>query len=139
MKALLEQDQRLPVLGELLRRWVCSICVNRNVNGTCDVDSRHECALFERLPQITQSISRIRSDKIDADISAIQESVCAECYHQHLDGSCKQREEHRCALARHRVPIIWAVESFLAATHVPSIETISPQFLDQQLLGHVSK
>ena len=106
MKALLEQNQRLPVLEELLRRRACSLCVSRNVDGTCDVDSRHECALFERLPQITQSISRVRSDKIDEYIAAIRESVCAECFHQHLDGSCKQREEHRCAPDRHRVPII---------------------------------
>ena len=131
MKALLEQDQRLPVLEELIRSRACSICVNRNVNGTCEVDSWHECALFERLPQIIQSISRIRSDKIDDYTAAIRESVCAECFHQHLDGSCKQREEHRCALDRHQVPIIWAIESFLAATGAPSVEAKSAQFLDQ--------
>ena len=139
MKALLEENQRLPLLGELLRRRACSICVNRNVDGTCDVDSRHECALFERLPQVTQSISRICSDKIEDYIAAIRESVCAECFHQQLDGSCKQREEHRCALDRHRVPIIWAVESFLAATGAPSVETISPQFPDQQFLSLLSE
>ena len=131
MKALLEQDQRLPALEVVLRRRACSICVNRSVNGTCDVDSRRECALFERLPQITQSIYRIRSDKIDDYTTAIRENVCAECFHQHLDGSCKQREEHRCALDRHLVPIIWAVESFLAATKTFSVEAKAAQFLDQ--------
>jgi hypothetical protein len=121
MNATLRPYSVVPVLEEVLRRRVCSICDNRHVDGGCDLDLRHECTLFERLPRITQSISRVRSEKIDDYITAIRESVCAECFHQHLDGSCQQREEGRCALDRHMVPIIWAIECYSAATASPAV------------------
>ena len=114
MNTLLEYDQVIPILEDLLRRRVCSICPDRNLDRSCDLDSRHECVLFERLPSIAQTISRIRSEEIEHYVTAIQENVCAQCFHQRLDGSCQQREEHRCALDRHMVPIIWAIESGLA-------------------------
>lgn len=116
MNTLAEHDRVLPVLEDVLRRRVCSICSNRNPDGSCDLDMRRECMLFERLPSIAQTISRIRSEEIEQYVAAIRESVCAECFHQRLDGSCQVREEHRCALDRHMVPVIWAIESGLAVT-----------------------
>ena len=127
MKTLVEQYPNLPVLEGVLRRRVCSICVNRNFDGSCGLDSRHECILFERLPRIVQSISRVRSEEIDGYIGAIRESVCTECFYQQLDGSCKQREEGRCALDRHMVPIIWAIESYSAATASPATTSQIPE------------
>jgi hypothetical protein len=117
MATSLELVPQFPVLEEVLRRRVCSICTNRNIDGSCDVDSRHECILFERLTRITDCISRVCSENIDDYITALRESVCAECFYQHLDGSCEQREAGSCALDRHMVPIIWAIESYTAAAH----------------------
>lgn len=112
MEPLLESDQyqMMPVLEEALRRRVCSICVDRNPDGTCDVKARHDCALVENLPQITRSISRVHSDNMDEYINAIRENICAECPHQHLDGSCNERDEVRCALDRYLLPIIEVIE-----------------------------
>ena len=53
-----EQYQLLPVLEDELRRRICSDCTDRNVDGTCSLNLRHECALFEKIPTIAQSISR---------------------------------------------------------------------------------
>jgi len=63
MPASLEQYQT--VLEEMLRRRVCSVCVDRNVDGSCDLDAQRECVLFDRLPQVARSISRVHSDKMD--------------------------------------------------------------------------
>lgn len=114
MRTLAVHDQVIPILEDVLRRRVCSLCPDRNPDGTCNLVSRHECVLFERLPSIAQTISPIRSEDIERYVTAIQENVCTECFHQRLDGSCQQREEGRCALDRQLVPIIWAIESCLA-------------------------
>lgn len=116
MNTVVEHERALPVLEDVLRRRVCSICANRNPDGSCDLDARHECILFERLPSLVQTVARVRSEEIGHYVTAIRESICGECFHQRLDGSCRLREEQRCALDRHVVPIIWAVESGLAVS-----------------------
>ena len=105
-----EQYQLLPVLEEALRRRVCSVCIDRNVDGTCDLEERHECVLFDRLPQIAQSISRVRSDKVDDYVVAIRKNICDSCIHQNADGSCEVRDEVRCTLDRYLIPIIDVIE-----------------------------
>jgi len=97
-------------MKEALRRRVCSVCVDRNANGSCEVEARHECVLFESLPQIAQTISRVHSDKIDDYVTAIRENICSCCIHQHIDGSCQQREQLRCALDRYLLPIVDTIE-----------------------------
>jgi len=131
MNIVAEYEQVLPALEAVLRRRVCSICVNRNPDGSCDLDARHECMLFERLPSIAETISRIRSKNMEPYVTAVRETVCAECFHQRLDGSCPVREEHRCALDRHMVPVVGAIESGLAATEETSrgLRTREPQRL----------
>jgi len=110
MEPLMEQYQTLPILEEALRRRICSVCVDHNVDGSCDLDARHECVLFDRLPQVARSISRVHSDQLDDYITAMREDICSECFHQSLDGSCKERDEVRCALDRYLIPIVDAIE-----------------------------
>ena len=111
MESLLTDEYRvLPVLEEALRRRVCTVCIDRNPDGTCAKEALHECVLFDRLPEITRSICRVQSDKIDVYIAAIRTNICASCLHQDLTGFCKEREEVRCALDRYLVPIIEAIE-----------------------------
>ncbi len=119
MEPLMEQYQTLPILEEALRRRICSVCVDRNADGTCDLDSRHECTLFENLPQIAQSISRVHSDKMDDYITAMRVNVCAVCPHQEADGLCKLRDDVRCALDRYLLPIVEAIEEVRGVTLKP--------------------
>jgi hypothetical protein len=110
MEPLFEHDPTLPILEQALRRRICSVCIDRNVDGTCSLDARHECALFDRFPIIAQSISRIHSDKIDDYIAAIREDVCADCPNQDADGLCRLREEVRCILDRYLLLIVDTIE-----------------------------
>lgn len=106
----LEQGGPMAALEETLRQRICSVCVDRNVDGTCSLSQRHECALFDRFPRIVRAISRVDSDKIDDYVTAIREDVCVDCINQALDGSCKLREEVRCVLDRYLLLIIGAIE-----------------------------
>ncbi|MBI3895065.1 MAG: hypothetical protein HY313_03950 [Acidobacteria bacterium] len=106
----LEQFGSMAALEALLRQRICSICVDRNMDGTCSLNQRNDCALFDRFPRIVRSISRVNSEKIDDYVTAIREDVCADCINQALDGSCKLRDEVRCVLDRYLLLIIGVIE-----------------------------
>ena len=96
----------LPVLKETLRARVCSICINGNADGTCGVYARHDCALFENIPRMAETVSRISGAGMTEYTTALQESICDQCFHQHLDGSCELRDQDRCALFRYLGEVI---------------------------------
>lgn len=97
-------------LEEALRRKICGVCIDRNVDGTCSLDERGECALFAKFPRIAASVARVHSDHIDDYITAIREDICANCVEQHDDGTCKQRDEGNCVLDRYLPLIVDAIE-----------------------------
>ena len=111
MRGLAENYEQLPELRDTLRCRVCGSCMDCDVDGTATIASRHECApLFERLPEVVETVSRIHSTEINEYVTALQENICAQCFHQHLDGSCRLRDESRCALFYHLGPIIAVIE-----------------------------
>ena len=110
MSASLQEYETLQSLEAALRRQVCSVCVDRNVDGSCDLDAHHECVLFDRLPQVAKTILLVQSGTIGDYMSAIRENICAQCSHQRLDGSCDKREEVRCALDRYLPLIVDVIE-----------------------------
>jgi hypothetical protein len=115
MTNIRDQYWLLPKLQEALRQRVCSVCVDRSLDGPCAVDTRHECALFNNLPRIARSISSVQSDKISDYVAAIRQDVCDICIHERLDGSCKEREEVRCVLDRYLIPIVQTIEEITGA------------------------
>ena len=110
MIGIMELYQTIPILEEALRRRVCSVCVDRNPDGTCDLDARHECVLFSRLPEIARAISSVHSDNVDDYVMAIRTNICSSCSHQDANGFCLEREQVRCALDRYLSPIIDTIE-----------------------------
>ncbi|MBI4460504.1 MAG: hypothetical protein HY648_10665, partial [Acidobacteria bacterium] len=106
----------LAALEEMLRERICSVCVDRNVDGTCNLSRQHECALFESFPKIVQAVSRVNSDKIDDYVTAIREDVCAGCVNQDADGLCKLRDEVRCVLDRYLLLIVGMIEEARGVT-----------------------
>jgi len=111
-----KQAPSLAMLEEILRRRICSICVDRNVDGTCSISEREECALFDRFPRIIHAVSQVQSDNMDDYITAIREYVCVDCHNQRLDGSCSLREEVRCVLDRYLILIVGAIEEVKGVT-----------------------
>lgn len=110
MHASSKEYETLQSLERALRRRVCSVCVDRNVDGSCDLNAQHECVLFDRLPQVAKSILLVQNGRIEDYISAIRENICAQCFHQRLDGSCDKREEVRCALDRYLPLVVDVIE-----------------------------
>ena len=97
-------------LEDALRARICSVCVDRNLEGDCHLDEEHECALFDSLPKIVKAVSNVRSDLIEDYVAAIRKTVCAKCPHQDEDGFCRVRGEVRCVLDRYLPLIVQTIE-----------------------------
>jgi hypothetical protein len=107
-------------LEEALRTRICSVCVDRNLEGVCKLEEENECALFNSLPQIVQAVSSVQSDKIEDYVAAIRKAVCAECIHQDEDGVCRVRDEVRCVLDRYLMLIVQTIEDIQGVTLKPA-------------------
>lgn len=103
-------------LEQALRQKICGVCIDRNVDGTCSLNERNECALFAKFPRIAAAISRVQSDQLDDYVAAIREDICANCVEQHDDGTCKPRDEGRCVLDRYLPLIVDAIEEARGVT-----------------------
>ena len=121
MTSIAQQDKTLEDLEETLRCRICSVCVDRNVDGTCSLKDLHECVLFERIPRIVPAVSGVHSDRMDDYIAAIREKVCADCSNQDEQGLCAVREQVRCVLDRYLILIVQAIEEVQGRTLQPSV------------------
>lgn len=102
-----------PTLDELeaiVRNRICKVCTDRTADGTCGMEEPDRCSLFGLFPLVAQAILATDSDDIEDYIQAIRENVCSVCLEQALDGSCVLRQEVRCALDAHLIPIVDVIE-----------------------------
>ena len=68
-------------LEETLRRRICSVCVDRSLEGNCHLEEENGCTLFSSFPKIVQAVSSVQSDLIEDYVAAIRRMVCAETTH----------------------------------------------------------
>jgi hypothetical protein len=106
-------------LEEALRTRICSVCVDRSLEGICHLEVERQCALFDSFPQIVQAVSNVRSDLIEDYVAAIRKTICAGCAHQHADGFCRVRGEVRCVLDRYLLLIVQTIEEIQGLTLKP--------------------
>ncbi|MFQ5506486.1 MAG: hypothetical protein ACE5F1_17085 [Planctomycetota bacterium] len=102
--------QALTWIRETLRRRVCSVCTDRNVDWSCGLPPPRICPLDRHLPEIVDAVGRVVSDRIEDYVPAIRESVCSICDGQDEDGICRFREGNDCALDAYIVLIVEAIE-----------------------------
>lgn len=101
---------RLDEVEAIVRKRTCSACDKRSVEGTCGLDPKAGCSLFNLFPLVAQAIMATESDEIEPYLQAIRENVCSVCIEQRLDGNCAAREQARCALDAYLPEIVEAIE-----------------------------
>lgn len=104
------ERQALTWVREMLRRRVCSVCTDRNVDWSCGLSPPRICPLDRHLPQIVDAVGRVRSDRIEDYVPAIRESVCRVCEGEDADGHCRLREGNDCALDAYIILVVEAIE-----------------------------
>jgi len=77
---------------------ICTVCVDRNVDGSCNRLAEGTCTLLTKLPQAAEAILKVSSDRIDPYIEAIRSDVCLRCDLRNSDGTCAPRDTDQCML-----------------------------------------
>ena len=97
-------------LEAIVRKRICGVCSDRNVDGECGLEQPSTCALFSLFPQVASAIQSTRSNDIQDYIQAIRAGVCTVCERQASDGSCETRHQVQCALDAYLVLVVDAIE-----------------------------
>lgn len=96
-----------------LKKNVCSVCIDSDNNGNCELSEQEICAVERFYPEIVEIIHSVQSSNMQDYISALRENLCT--VHCRMDNEteiCYLREDANCALDRH-FPLI--VETILRA------------------------
>jgi hypothetical protein len=103
-------------LEAILRERICGVCTDRTVEGDCGREDPSECALFRMLPQVVDTIQSVDSKDIRDYVGALRTGVCNVCAQQAADGSCKEREQVKCALDAYLLLIVDVIEEATGRT-----------------------
>ncbi len=97
-------------LHALLREKICTVCIDRNVDGSCDREEEGRWTLIQKLPEVAGAVLKVSSNRMDPYIQSIRENVCARCELRNLDGSCDQRDTDQCMLNSYLPLVVEAIE-----------------------------
>jgi len=107
------EQNSIESLAALLREKICAVCIDRNVDGTCNSLEEGNCTLMEKLPLAAEAILAVSSDRIDPYIESIRERVCVHCEYWDPDGSCARRDTDNCMLSSYLPLVVVAIEEHL--------------------------
>ncbi len=110
MSALSLEKQSLARLEQSLREKICSVCVHRNPDGSCNWLAEGSCTLMANIPLAVEAICRVDSPSIGPYVDSIRRTVCEKCALRNNDGSCDVRETDRCMLDTYLPFVVEVVE-----------------------------
>lgn len=109
-------ERSLAELEAIVRKRICALCTERDVQGQCGLEEPGDCALFRLFPQVAQAIQSVSSNDIHEYIEAIRAGVCTVCHDRQSDGSCETRQIVRCALDAYLLLVVDAIEEATGKT-----------------------
>jgi len=102
-------DRSLAELQEIVRKRVCTVCSEREMNPTCGPENPGRCVLFSKFPLVAEAIQSTNSDHIEDYLEAIRRNVCAACAREN-GGSCVTPLDVQCALETYLLLVVEAIE-----------------------------
>ena len=102
-------------LETLIRQKICAVCVDRNVDGSCNRLAEGACTLIAKLPLAAEAILKVHSDRMDPYIQSIRDNVCVHCDLRYPDGECASRDTDNCMLNSYLPIVVEAIEEFFGA------------------------
>ncbi len=113
-------DIQHELFRDSIRKKVCSVCSDCTLDGTCELHDTEVCAIERFLPEIIDTATSVKSDKIDDYVSALRASVCRAC-RPGGEIECSIRETSECALDRYFALIVEAIEEVVLKDRVHSV------------------
>ena len=94
-----------------IRDRICPVCVDRNMDGSCNRLAQNTCTLMAKLPLAAEAVVMVTSDRIDPYVQAIRDNVCAVCDGRYPDGTCAPRDTDNCMLSSYLPLVVEAIEA----------------------------
>jgi hypothetical protein len=100
---------RIESFREALKERVCSICFDRNDDGTCGLPTGRICALEAHLPEIVKAVESVESFDLSPYVDGIRTQVCPNCS-QDENGRCAFREKFDCSVDNFLLLVVDTIE-----------------------------
>jgi hypothetical protein len=101
--------ERLDAIREALKERVCSICFDRNDDGTCGLPPGRVCAIEGHLPEIVKAVEAVESVDLAPYVDAIRAQVCPHCSEDEY-GHCVFRDHFDCSVDNFLMLVVDAIE-----------------------------
>ncbi|MBI3665791.1 MAG: hypothetical protein HY236_06115 [Acidobacteria bacterium] len=118
------ERQEVGRLAALIQEKICAVCIDRNVDGTCDKEAEGTCTLMQKLGPAAEAVLKVSSDRIEPYIQSIRDNVCATCELRFPDGSCAVRDTDHCMLNSYLPLVVEAIEEHFGRAF-PSAEGLT--------------
>jgi hypothetical protein len=103
------REERHQAIWAALRDTVCSVCLDRNEDGSCGLSGGPTCGLEAHLPRLIEVLETVQGSRMDECLEAIRQRVCVVCEHD-AHGACRLRNDGACALDAYLPLVVEAVE-----------------------------
>jgi hypothetical protein len=104
--------ESLRQLEQRFREKICSVCIDRKPDGTCDYDQQGTCTLIQKIPEAVEAISRVNSPYLDPYIESLRKRVCEQCLRRDANGECGPRDTDRCMLDSYLPLVVEVIEEY---------------------------
>lgn len=107
--------ESLRQIEQRFREKICTVCIDRKPDGTCDYDEQGTCTLMQKIPEAVEAISRVDSRYMEPYIESLRKKVCAQCLLRDRNGECSPQNTDRCMLDSYLPLVVEVIEEHFRA------------------------
>jgi hypothetical protein len=85
-------------IEEMLRKRICSACIESQPDGSCGLPAQYPCTLFRHLDRVINLVASTSSDSMEVYRQRLREVVCSNCRLDLSSGGCGRPEDRICPL-----------------------------------------
>jgi hypothetical protein len=99
----------------VLRKRICSVCIEAQPDGSCGLPAQYPCALFRHLDRVINIVASTNSNSMAAYTDQMRAVICANCRLDQVSGDCGRPDDQVCPLDIYFPLVVEIVEQELAA------------------------
>jgi hypothetical protein len=102
-------------IESVLRKRICSVCIETQPDGTCGLPAQYPCPLFRHLDRVIKVVAGTKSPLMTAYTDRLREVICSNCRLDQVSGDCGRPDDQVCPLDTYFQLVVEIIESELSA------------------------
>ena len=98
----------------VLRKRICSVCIEAQPDGSCGLPAQYPCALFRHLDRVIHIVESTSSDSMAAYVEQMRGVICSNCRLDQVSGDCGRPDDQVCPLDIYYPLVVEIIEQELA-------------------------